>query len=161
MSDIAITQADAVVSITANAAVIPLPNGATILGPLATLPHRVGDYLLLPVLTDGPQPGPDETGATLPPEVVGDVVVIRRTVSPLGPEQIAARADAAAEARRVEIAARLTAIDAASARPLRALATNAATQADLDRLTALESEAASLRAELATLSSPESTPTGA
>ncbi|WP_019646087.1 hypothetical protein [Novispirillum itersonii] len=52
--------------------------------------------------------------------------------------------------RTAAITARLAAIDAASARPLRAIITNTATQTDHDRLAALEAEAASLRAELNT-----------
>ncbi|WP_019646965.1 hypothetical protein [Novispirillum itersonii] len=60
-------------------------------------------------------------------------------------------APATVRSRAAEIAARLTAIDASSSRPLRAIITNAATQADHDRLAALEAEAASLRAELAAL----------
>ena len=54
-------------------------------------------------------------------------------------------------ARRMEILARLAAIDAASVRPLRAIAQGEAVQADHDKLTALDSEAADLRTELAGL----------
>ncbi len=50
-----------------------------------------------------------------------------------------------------EIMNRLLEIDAASMRPLRAKAAGTETQDDLDRLTALEAEAQSLRAELAGL----------
>ena len=57
----------------------------------------------------------------------------------------------AAAARRAEILARLAEIDAASIRPLRAIADSTAAQADHDKLAALDSEAAALRAELAGL----------
>ena len=54
-------------------------------------------------------------------------------------------------ARHREILARLDAIDAESTRPLRAVLAGAATQADTDKLAALDTEAAALRAELAAL----------
>jgi hypothetical protein len=57
------------------------------------------------------------------------------------PEEIAA-------ARKAEILARLAEIDAASVRPLRAIAQGDAVQADHDKLAALDNEAAELRAEL-------------
>jgi hypothetical protein len=53
--------------------------------------------------------------------------------------------------RRAEILARLAEIDAASVRPLRAIAQGDTVQADHDRLAALDAEAASLRTELAGL----------
>lgn len=159
--DLAITKNGLFQAFCRNGNAITLPDGTTVLGPLTDLPHAAGEYTVCAVTTEGPLPGADEIGGVAPPEIEGDVVVIRRTVTPMGAEQLAARAAAEAEARRLFIAARLTDIDAASARPLRAIATNAATPADHDRLTALEAEATSLRAELATLSSPESTPTGA
>lgn len=56
-----------------------------------------------------------------------------------------------ADERRPGIIAALAAIDAASARPLRAIAAGTATQADNDRLTELEAQAAALRAEMASL----------
>ena len=56
-----------------------------------------------------------------------------------------------AAARRMEILARLAAIDAASVRPLRAIAQGEDVQADHDKLTALDTEAAALREELAGL----------
>jgi hypothetical protein len=56
-----------------------------------------------------------------------------------------------AEKRRAEILARLAEIDAASVRPLRAIAQGEAVQADHDKLAALDAEAAALRAELAAL----------
>ena len=52
------------------------------------------------------------------------------------------------EERRAEILARLAEIDAASIRPLRAIADSTAVQADHDKLAALDSEAAELRTEL-------------
>jgi hypothetical protein len=54
-----------------------------------------------------------------------------------------------AEQRRSEILARLAAIDAASVRPLRAIAQGEDVPADHDRLTELNAEAAGLRVELA------------
>ncbi len=54
-------------------------------------------------------------------------------------------------ARHREILARLDAIDAESTRPLRAMLVGAAAPGDQDKLSALEAEAATLRAELATL----------
>jgi hypothetical protein len=57
--------------------------------------------------------------------------------------------EALAEHRRAAIQARLVAIDAASVRPLRAIAQDEAVQADHDRLAALDAEAAELRLELA------------
>lgn len=55
------------------------------------------------------------------------------------------------EQRRQEILARLTAIDSESLRPLRAVQQGTATDFDTEKLTALESEAAALRTELAGL----------
>jgi hypothetical protein len=66
------------------------------------------------------------------------------TPPPPTPEQIA-------EARRQEILSRLAEIDAASIRPLRAVAENAATDFDRQKLADLGTEAAELRAELAGL----------
>ena len=54
-------------------------------------------------------------------------------------------------ARQRAILDRLQAIDAESTRPLRAVQSGAATQADTDKLAALEAEAAALRFELAAL----------
>lgn len=66
---------------------------------------------------------------------------------------------AAAPDRRAEIEAELTAIDAASARPMRAIVGGTATQDDRDRLADLETQASTLRAELSALStSPPSAP---
>jgi hypothetical protein len=62
------------------------------------------------------------------------------------PEQLAA-------IRRAEILSRLTEIDAASVRPLRAIAQGEAVQADHTKLAALDAEASELRAELAGLPS--------
>jgi hypothetical protein len=53
--------------------------------------------------------------------------------------------------RRAEIISRLSAIDTDSVRPLRAIADGTATDFDRQKLAALETEAATLRAELATL----------
>ena len=53
--------------------------------------------------------------------------------------------------RRAEIMARLAAIDVDSVRPLRAIAKGDASDFDRDKLAALDSEAAGLRAELAGL----------
>ena len=61
---------------------------------------------------------------------------------PPTPEELAAD-------RKSAILARLAAIDAASIRPLRAIAQGEAVQADHDKLAALDAEAAELRAELA------------
>jgi hypothetical protein len=51
----------------------------------------------------------------------------------------------------MEILTRLTEIDAASVRPLRAIAQGDAVQADRDRLAELDAEAADLRTELSVL----------
>lgn len=56
--------------------------------------------------------------------------------------------------RRAELLAELAAIDAASARPLRAILVGSATDADRVRLTELDEQAAALRAELAGLEPP-------
>jgi hypothetical protein len=53
------------------------------------------------------------------------------------------------EQRKAQIMARLSEIDLASVRPLRAIAHGLGTQADHDKLAALDGEAASLRTELA------------
>ena len=52
---------------------------------------------------------------------------------------------------RIGILAELTALDMTAVRPLRAIAAGAGTQDDSDRLAALESKAATLRADLAAL----------
>ena len=54
-------------------------------------------------------------------------------------------------ARRRAILDRLQALDAESTRPLRSVLAGTHTQADLDKIAALEAEAAGLRAELAAL----------
>ena len=56
--------------------------------------------------------------------------------------------------RRAEILAELAAIDAASARPLRAILVGSATEEDRAKLTELAEQAAALRAELAALEPP-------
>jgi hypothetical protein len=56
-----------------------------------------------------------------------------------------------AEQRKAEILARLAEIDAASVRPLRAIAEGNATDFDRQKLASLDGEAATLRAELAGL----------
>jgi len=53
--------------------------------------------------------------------------------------------------RRAEILAELTALDAASTRPLRAIAVGTASAADQARLVELDAQAATLRRELAAL----------
>lgn len=58
------------------------------------------------------------------------------------------------DSRRPVIMAELARIDAASARPLRAILVGSATAADRLRLTELDEQAAALRAELAALESP-------
>jgi hypothetical protein len=55
------------------------------------------------------------------------------------------------EDRKAEILARLSEIDEASIRPLRAIAQGEAVQADHDKLAALDAEATALRTELAGL----------
>jgi hypothetical protein len=62
------------------------------------------------------------------------------------PEPTAEEQAAALKARRI---ARLAAIDLASIRPLRAMVDETATQDDIDKLAALEAEAAAIRAKLA------------
>lgn len=66
----------------------------------------------------------------------------------------AAASDLVADNRASEILAALAAIDAASARPLRAILVGSATEEDRARLTELDEQAAALRAELATLEPP-------
>lgn len=66
---------------------------------------------------------------------------------PPSPSELAAR-------RRTELLDALSAIDAASARPLRVILVGSATDADRARLTELDEQAAALRAELATLEPP-------
>jgi hypothetical protein len=63
-------------------------------------------------------------------------------------------ASLAAAARSAEILDALRIIDAASARPLRAILVGSATDADRARLTDLDSQATALRAELASMESP-------
>lgn len=55
------------------------------------------------------------------------------------------------EQQRATLRLRLSEIDAASARPLRAILVGSATDADYARLTELDNQAAALRAELAAL----------
>lgn len=57
--------------------------------------------------------------------------------------------------RRAEIMAELAAIDAASARPLRAILVGSSTDDDRERLAELDQQAAVLRAELSALGSAE------
>lgn len=57
-------------------------------------------------------------------------------------------------ARRAELLTELAAIDAASARPLRAILVGSATDEDRARLTELDEQAAALRLELAALDAP-------
>lgn len=59
------------------------------------------------------------------------------------------------EERRAELLGELGAIDAASARPLRAILVGSATDEDRARLTELDEQAAALRLELAALEAPE------
>ncbi len=58
-------------------------------------------------------------------------------------------------ARQRAILDRLQAIDTESTRPLRAVQSGAATQADTDKLAALEAEASALRLELAALNTQQ------
>lgn len=58
------------------------------------------------------------------------------------------------EIRKAEVLAELAAVDAASARPLRAILVGSATDEDRARLVELDEQAAVLRAELATLEPP-------
>ena len=58
-------------------------------------------------------------------------------------------------ARAAEILVELAAIDAASARPLRAILVGSATDDDRARLAELDEQAAALRLELAALEAPE------
>jgi hypothetical protein len=77
------------------------------------------------------------------------------TLGPLPPgallEAPALTATEIAAARRGEILGRLSAIDQESVRPLRAITDDTGTDFDRQRLSALDAEAATLRAELATL----------
>jgi hypothetical protein len=69
------------------------------------------------------------------------------------PDGTWARPESTAEPRLSEIAARLTEIDLASVRPLRAIAQGTVTDFDRAKLAALEAEAEELRAERAALMS--------
>lgn len=160
MLELAITHGADFVRYSRNAKAIELPDGTIVLGPLDldALPHVAGDYVIRLVRLIGPEPGALEIGGTAPPLVDGDVVVVRRTVQALPDEMVAALEAQAQQARRAEIAAELAAIDAASARPLRAIVGGTATQADRDRLADLESSATALRAELATIPTIPTTP---
>lgn len=115
MLELAITQGADFLAYSRNAKVIPLPDGTTVLGPLSHLPHHAGDYTIRAVVLSGVEPGPLEIGGTAPPVVDGDVVVIRRTVTPMGADQIAAIEAIKRESLRGQIAegaqASLTASD--------------------------------------------------
>lgn len=80
MLELAITQGADFLRYTRNAKAIDLPDGTTVLGPLAALPHVAGDYAIRAVVVDGPEAGPLEIGGTEAPVVEGDAVVVRRTV---------------------------------------------------------------------------------
>ncbi|MBX9633414.1 MAG: hypothetical protein K2X44_00405 [Magnetospirillum sp.] len=82
MFELAVTQGADVIRYTRNAKTIELPDGSTVMGPLSALPHVAGDYAIRQVVVDGPEAGPLEIGGTAPPVVDGDVVVVRRTVTP-------------------------------------------------------------------------------
>jgi len=99
MFELAITRGGDFVAYTRHAKAILLPDGTTVLGPLSVLPHVAGDYVIRAVVLDGAEPGPLEIGGTAPPVIDGDVVIVRRTVTPMGAEQIAA-----AEAQALETA---------------------------------------------------------
>lgn len=62
-----------------------------------------------------------------------------------------AELQARADQRRAALVERLAAVDLASVRPLRAVAAGTATDVDRERLATLDAEAATLRAELATV----------
>lgn len=87
MLELAITQGVDFIAFTRNAKAISLPNGTTVLGPLASFPHVSGDYTIRKVEVTGPQPSALETGGVEAPVVEGDVVVIRRTVQAVAEEQ--------------------------------------------------------------------------
>lgn len=69
MQELAITRGAEFVRFSRNARAIVLPDGCTVLGPLARLPHRHGDYAIRKVRPRAPDL-PAE-----PPVVEGDVVV--------------------------------------------------------------------------------------
>lgn len=100
MFELAITQGADFIAYTRNAKAIILPDGTTVLGPLdlGALPHVSGDYAIRRVELTGTEPGPLEIGGTEAPVVEGDVVVRRRTVTPMGAEMVAAIQAQAAEA---------------------------------------------------------------
>jgi hypothetical protein len=83
-------------------------------------------------------------GKIIMPPDAGHALPYLAEPPPPTPEQLAAQ-------RKAEILARLAEIDAASIRPLRAIAQGEAVQADHDKLAALDAEAAELRVELAGL----------
>lgn len=97
-------------------------------------------------------PGLRAVTTTEPPNAAG-MVVTGWHIEDVGgqPTQVwDSRGESAGEAKNRIISA-LAALDAASSRPLRAIATGSATQADHDRLAELEGLATTLRAELAEL----------
>lgn len=75
MFELAITRGIDFIRFTRNARAIGLPDGSTVLGPLARLPHRHGDYVIRAVTV-----GDDPLAGLAPPVVEGDAVVLRRTV---------------------------------------------------------------------------------
>lgn len=87
-------------------------------------------------------------------KIVVDIETGSQRSIPMTAEEIAAIEDAAQKlpSQRIdEIKERLAQIDIDSVRPLRAIAAGSHTQFDSDKLASLDSEAAALRAELASL----------
>ena len=73
---------------------------------------------------------------------------------PMTAAEVAAHLAPVPPDQRIPILVRLTEIDAASARPLRAILVGSATDDDRARLVELDEQAAALRAELAALEPP-------
>lgn len=84
-------------------------------------------------------------------QIVGGVFSVGALPEPVIPEPTA---EQLYWKRRAEIIIALSQIDAASARPLRAILVGSATNEDRDLLTELDEQAAALRAELAALVPP-------
>ena len=83
MLELAVTQDGNFLRFTRNARAIGLPDGSTVLGPLAPagLPLTVGVYTIRAVVAEVPPSGDDGMTGQEPPVVDGDVVVLRRSVA--------------------------------------------------------------------------------
>ncbi|MHA6478898.1 phage tail protein [Stutzerimonas sp. KH-1] len=97
---------------------------------------------------------PEEHAALINGQAAGKVIGVDKGGRPCLQDPAPPSAAELTARRRAELLAKLSAVDAASARPLRAILVGSATDADRARLTDLDSQATALRAELASLESP-------